>query len=111
MFRMKVTITEQVLLLSIWRLGEEAYGFKIREMVSKYTNREIAFGTLYNNMDQLIRKGYAVSYKGESTAVRGGKRKVYYRITKKGYEALQASRDLQNRLWDGVPEMTFLREE
>jgi len=108
---MKVTITEQILLLTIWRLGEDAYGFKIRELVSDYTKKEIAFGTLYNNMDQLIKKGYAVSHKGESTAVRGGKRKVYYKISNKGYEALQASRDLQDRLWEGVPKLAFTKGE
>lgn len=106
---MKLTITEQMLLLSIWRLDEEAYGFKIKEKVSEYTNKDIAFGTIYNNLDQLIRKGYAVSYKGEPTAVRGGKRKVYYKITYEGLDALQVARELQNRLWDDIPEFAFMR--
>ena len=106
---MTVTITEQILLITIWRLEKEAYGFKIREMASDYTKKEIAFGTLYNNLDQLIRKGYAVSFKGEPTAVRGGKRKVHYTLTERGFEALHAARELQNRLWAGVSEMAFTR--
>ena len=106
---MKLTITEQMLLLTIWRLDEESYGFKIRERVCEYMNKEIAFGTIYNNLDQLIRKGYAVSYKGEPTAVRGGKRKVYYKITDEGLDALQAARELQNKLWDDIPEFAFIR--
>lgn len=108
---MKVTITEQILLLCIWKLSDDAYGFKIREMVSDYNGKEIAFGTIYNNLDQLIRKGYAVSFKGEATAIRGGKRKVYYKITEKGLGALQAARELQNRLWEGVPELAFSKEK
>ena len=106
---MKLTITEQMLLLTIWRLDEEAYGFKIREKLSEYSNKDIAFGTVYNNLDQLIRKGYAVSFKGEPTAIRGGKRKVYYRITDEGLGALQAARELQNKLWDGIPDFAFMR--
>lgn len=106
---MKLTITEQILLLSIIRLGEEAYGVMIREMVSRYTGKDVAFGTLYNNMDQLIRKGFAESHKGEPTAVRGGKAKVYYRITKKGIEALKTARELQNKLWDGIPDLAVYR--
>ena len=106
---MKITITEQILLLTIWRLDEEAYGFKIREKVSEYLNKDIAFGTVYNNLDQIIRKGYAESHKGESTAVRGGKRKVYYQITDKGLDALQTARELQNKLWDDIPEFAFMR--
>ncbi len=106
---MKLTITEQMLLLTIWRLDEEAYGFRIREKVSGYLNKDIAFGTVYNNLDQLIRKGYAVSFKGEPTAIRGGKRKVYYRITDEGLDALQAARELQNKLWDGIPDFAFIK--
>ena len=106
---MKLTITEQILLLTIWRLDEEAYGFNIRDKVSEYTKKEIAFGTIYNNLDQLIRKGLAISYKGEPTAVRGGKRKTYYRITDDGIDALQVARELQSQLWEGIPDVAFIR--
>ena len=104
---MKLTLNEQILLLSILRLEDEAYGVKLREMVCDYTGKDVAFGTLYNNLDQLIKKGYAVSFKGEPTAVRGGKAKVYYQITKEGIEALQAAKELQERLWGGMPGMVI----
>ena len=107
----KVTITEQILLMAIWRLGDEAYGVKLRELVCDYTGRDVAFGTLYNNMDQLIKKGYAVSFKGEPTAVRGGKAKVFYRITDEGLDALQTARELQKKLWAGVPEFAFVKDK
>jgi DNA-binding PadR family transcriptional regulator len=106
---MKLTITEQILLLTIWRLDDEAYGFKIREQVCKYLEKDIAFGTLYNNLDQVIRKGYVISYKGEPTATRGGKGKMYYRITDEGIDALQAARELQSKLWQGIPDLAFVR--
>ena len=106
---MKLTLNEQILLLSILRLEDEAYGVKLREMVCEYTGKDVAFGTLYNNLDQLIKKGYAVSFKGEPTAVRGGKAKVYYQITKAGMQALQAAKELQERLWDGIPELAMTR--
>ena len=108
---MKVTITEQMLLLFIYRLDKEAYGFNIREMVCETTGKEIAFGTLYNNLDQLLKKGYAISYKGESTAVRGGKRKVYYQLTPLGMQALPTARDLQEKLWEGIPKMAFTKKD
>jgi len=107
----KVTITEQILLLAIWRLKEDAYGVKIRELICEYTSSDVGFGTLYNNLDQLLKKGYAHSFKGEPTAVRGGKRKVYYKITERGMEALQTARELQNKLWDGIPDYAFTREK
>ena len=107
----KVTITEQILLLAIWRLKDDAYGVKIRELVCEYTNSDVGFGTLYNNLDQLVKKRYVKSFKGEPTAVRGGKRKVYYKITELGMEALQFARELQNKLWDGIPEYVFMKEK
>ncbi len=106
---MNLTITEQILLLTIWRLDDDAYGVKIREKVCEYSKKDFAFGTLYNNLDQLIRKGYATSYKGEPTAVRCGKRKVYYKITEDGLDALQAARELQSKLWGGIPDFAFVR--
>ncbi len=106
-----LTINESMLLLTIWRLGEEAYGVKIRDKVSEYSLREVGFGSLYNNLDQLVRKGYTSSYKGEPTAARGGKRKVYYNLTKKGLEALQNARELQHKLWSNIPDMAFIKDE
>ena len=106
----KLTITEEILLLAIWRLKEEAYGVKIMEIFCEYTKSDVSIGTMYNNLDQLVKKGYVTSYKGEPTSVRGGKRKVYYRITELGIDALQAARELQNKLWDGIPEVAFKRK-
>lgn len=107
----KLTITEEILLLAIWRLKEKAYGVNILEIYSDYTKSDVSIGTMYNNLDQLVKKGYVVSYKGEPTSVRGGKRKVYYRITGLGIDALQAARELQDKLWDGIPDVAFKRKE
>ena len=106
----KLTITEQVLLIVIWKLKEEAYGVKIRDLFCTYTQSDVGFGTLYNNLEQLVRKGYTITFKGEPTPIRGGKRKVYYKISDLGIKALQASRELQNRLWDDIPELAFIKK-
>jgi DNA-binding PadR family transcriptional regulator len=108
---MRLTITEQILLTAVWSLQDEAYGIKIMERVYEYIKKEIAFGTLYNNLDQLIKKGYAESFKGEPTAVRGGKRKVYYKITTKGIHALQEARELQRRLRQDMPNIAVDRSK
>lgn len=98
----RLTTNEEILLMSIWRLKDEAYGVKIRKMFCGYTGTDVGFGTLYNNIDQLVKKGYVVSFKGEPTAKRGGKRKVYYKITNRGLESLQAAHALHNKLWEGI---------
>jgi PadR family transcriptional regulator PadR len=107
----RLTLTEQILLLAIWRLDSEAYGVKIRGLYCLHTKTDVGFGTMYNNLDQLVRNGYVISYKGEPTAIRGGKRKVYYTITDLGKDALQAAKELQNRIWGDIPENAFKRNK
>lgn len=108
---MRLTLNEEILLLAIWRLQDDAYTVKIREKIYEYTGSEVGFGTLYNNLDQLVKKGYVTSFKGEPTAVRGGKRKVYYIVTDTGIDALQKVKELQDKLWDGISDFAFLREK
>ncbi|MCP4725878.1 MAG: PadR family transcriptional regulator [bacterium] len=100
----RLTITEEILLLTIWRLKDDAYGVTIRDRICEYYDSDVGFGTLYNNLDQLVKKGYVKAEKGEPSPVRGGKRKVYYSITKEGLQSLKNARELHNKLWDGVPD-------
>lgn len=108
---MKLTLTEQILLLAIWRLNENATGFTVRQHFYEMTGRDVAFGTIYNNMDQLIRKGFAVTFKGEAVSVRGGRAKRFYRLTELGIQALEYSQALQNRLWEGIPAGAFSKKD
>ena len=97
-----LTMMEQILLITILKLADEAYGVQIRKQVEEVTGKDVKYGTLYNSLDQLVRKGYVTSRAGEPTAVRGGRRKIYYSITPIGRDALQTAHDLQKNLWEGV---------
>jgi PadR family transcriptional regulator PadR len=103
----KLTINEEIFLIAIWHLKEEAYGVNIQKKIKELTEAELTFGTLYNTLDYLARKGYVATKKGEPSAQRGGHNKVYYSITKDGEQALQRARELQEKLWQGVPEYAF----
>ncbi len=103
----KLTINEEIFLISIWHLKDEAYGVKIREQILSLTGTPLLLGTLYNTLDQLINKGYVTTRKGEPTNHRGGHNKVYYSLTKDGETALQKARELQEKLWEGVPQNAF----
>lgn len=100
----KLTINEEIFLIAIWHLKDDAYGVKIRKKIIEITGHDILFGTLYNTLDYLVKKGYVVTEKGESTPQRGGHNKVYYFLTKDGKAALREARELQNRLWNGIPD-------
>ena len=57
----RLTLNEQIFLIAIWLLKDEAYGVKIRKKITELTGSSILFGTLYNTLDYLVKKGY-VSY-------------------------------------------------
>ena len=99
-----LTLNEQILLLTIWKLNDNAYGVPIMEKLRETTKKKIVYGTLYNSLDNLVQKGYVVTIKGEPTPERGGRSKVYYALTEKGKAALQKAKELQVYLWEGVPD-------
>jgi len=103
----KLTINEEIFLIAILRLKDDAYGVNIRKKIIELTGGKMLFGTLYNTLDYLVKKGYVITKKGEPTAQRGGHNKVYYFLTKEGKTALQKARELQDRLWDGISDYAF----
>ena len=102
-----LTKSEEILLLAIWRLKKNAYGVTIRKMVVKMTSEEMTYGTLYSALDQLVRKEYVYKDIGDPTPERGGRRKIFYSIAPKGFEALKESQELAKTLWGGIPNLAF----
>lgn len=93
---------EQVILLSIMRLGEEAYGLAIKDELERVADRTPSSGSLYTTLDRLEKKGFLKSSAGESTAERGGRPRRYVRLTPQGTTMLARSRSTLMALWDGL---------
>jgi PadR family transcriptional regulator PadR len=93
---------EQMVLLSIMRLGDRAYGLAIREELADVAGRTPSSGALYTTLDRLERKGLVGSSEGESTRERGGRPRRYVRVTPLGQEVLARSRTALLALWDGL---------
>ncbi|MFC1726731.1 PadR family transcriptional regulator [candidate division KSB1 bacterium] len=100
-----LTVNEEMLLIIIWKLKDEAYGFPILKKVMEATNRKTAYGTIYNTLDNMAKKGLLKVYKGSPTSERGGKSKVYYSITDKGKLALQRAKEFHISLWDEISDL------
>lgn len=105
-----MTSTEEIILWAVWRLGDDAYGVTIRKTVSKSLKRIFPYGTLYSVLAKLTRVEYVVKVVGDPASIRGGRRKNYYRITKKGKEALKGALDLKKKLWDRENELALIKE-
>ncbi|MCP4725774.1 MAG: PadR family transcriptional regulator [bacterium] len=93
---------DEVILLSVFKLKDNAYGVTIRRKIEEMMERIIGYGTLYSALDQLVKRGLVLKITGEPTHERGGRRKNYYKITQIGAEALKTARDQKNVLWEGV---------
>jgi DNA-binding PadR family transcriptional regulator len=102
-----LTLNEEILLLSIWRLKDNAYGVTIREEYSRSTGKDIVMGTMYNSLDYLVKKGHVITERGEPTSERGGRSKIYYRVTKTGLKALKKAKELHESVWEAIPDTIF----
>ena len=93
---------EQVILLAIVHLGDEAYGTTIRREIEARTGREIAVGALYTALERLERKGYVASEMSDPTPQRGGRARRHFRVETAGAAALTRSRELLAKMWNGL---------
>ena len=97
---------EELILLSVWKLKENAYGVPIRDYLIQMTGKKISIGGIYVPLDRLVRKGYLKAIQGDPTPERGGMSKRYYKLTEEGLFALNESKKVYDEMWDGLTELT-----
>ena len=94
---------EELILLIIAVIKDDAYGVPITQMLEKETGRTVDFSTIHTTLKRLEEKGFVKSVMGGATEERGGRRKRYFTITTFGYKALRESQEIRMRLWSLVP--------
>ncbi len=90
---------EELVLLTVASLGENAYGVSIKEDIEKRSDRTISIGALHSTITRLEEKNFLKSWLGEPTQERGGRRKRYFELTQQGKVALHHVKDLRDELW------------
>ena len=93
---------EQLVLLAIARLGDDAYGVTVRKEIAARTRRSLAFGSIYTTLTRLEEKGLVASHLGDPTPERGGRRKKHFVISAAGRRALQRSLNAIRTMSRGV---------
>jgi DNA-binding PadR family transcriptional regulator len=93
---------EQFLLLSTLKLGDNAYGSTIRQLLADTIQRDVTIGALYTTLERLEKKGLLESKMGEATPERGGRAKKYFKVTAKGEYALKRSKQALTSMWENV---------
>lgn len=102
--RLQLGDLEELVLLAVLRLGEEAYGASIREELREQANRTVSISTVYVTLMRLEEKGLSRSWLGEPSGERGGKAKRHFAVSPEGVEALESTREVRERMWRGVAE-------
>ncbi len=100
-----LTKLEENVLLTILKLKDDAYIVSIKDQLERFTDKNLSFGALYVSLNRLIKYGYLESGVGESSSVRGGRAKKYYRLTKDGISALKNIRRLQSLMWEDFDDL------
>lgn len=98
---------EELVLLTIAALLDDAYSVGICDELSQQTGRKIRLGVIHAVLNRLESKGLVKSHLGEATKVRGGKRKRYYTVTNAGKAALLKAREIREQLWSMIPKIAF----
>ncbi|HET9370609.1 MAG TPA: helix-turn-helix transcriptional regulator [Vicinamibacterales bacterium] len=90
---------EELVLLTIQGLDEDAYGVSIKTRLDRETRREISLGAVYAALDRLEAKGLVDSAVTPGAAVRGGRSRRSFVVTPEGRRTLRHLRSLRDRLW------------
>ena len=98
---------EEIVLLVVANLYDNAYGVLIKNEIEEKCNRSITISTVHNVLQRLQEKGFLTSRYSEPTKERGGKRKLLFKVTASGQTALNTIREMREKLWSGIPKVAF----
>ena len=98
---------EELVLLVVAVLFNEAYGVAIQDELKNRCKRKASISTIHMVLHRLEKKGYLDSRLDGATNERGGRRKLIFRITKSGQKALAVAKEMRNTLWDAMPRTAF----
>lgn len=93
---------EQLVLLAVLRVGDEAYAVPVRQEIERRTGRAVARGAVYVTLERLEEKRLLTSSLGDPTPERGGRAKRFYRVSPQGVATLESSWRGLKRLWAGL---------
>ena len=96
---------EELVLLAVCILKDEAYGITVKNEVERHTGRSILLGAVHITLYRLQDKGYLESELGGSSQKRGDRRKRLFTITNAGLKQLQAAQSVRQKMWQLIPHL------
>lgn len=93
---------EQLVMLAVLRLGDEAYAVSILREIRRHARRTVLRPAVYVALGRLEEKGLVAPRLGDASAERGGRARKYFRVTGEGRERLRESREVLLAMWEGL---------
>jgi PadR family transcriptional regulator PadR len=98
---------EELVLLTVGILYDDAYGLAILDELEKQTGRNVMISVVHKSLVRLEDKGYLKSRMGGASETRGGREKRLYTLTAAGTKVLAQSREVRNSMWKQVPKIVW----
>ncbi|MCR9253257.1 MAG: PadR family transcriptional regulator [bacterium] len=98
---------EELLLLTVGSLANEAYGVAIMDEINKETSRNVNISAVHAVLRRLEEKNYLESEMRGATSERGGRRKRYFKLTMIGKKAVVESMEVRSKLYNRIPDLAF----
>jgi PadR family transcriptional regulator PadR len=98
---------EEVVMLTVAILYNEAYGVSVKKEIETRLSRTVSVGALQTALKRLEDKGYLKSHEGEATQERAGRPKRYFTITALGKRAMEYTKSTREKLWEAIPKVAL----
>lgn len=101
---------EEIVLLALIHLGDDAYGMTIRREIEERAGRHVSIGAVYSTLDRLESKGLVASRYADGSETRRGRARRYFSLEPQGSRALNRSREILGNMWRGLQPGSDLRK-
>lgn len=98
---------EELVLLTVAALQQDAYGVEIKRELEERLKEKLSVGSIQSALKRMEEKGFLTSEFGEATQKRGGKRKRIYSATSYAHKVLSEMKDIRAGLWQSIPSFAY----
>lgn len=101
---------EELVMLTVAILYDDAYGVAIQKEIQNRCNRTISISTVHSVLSRLEDKGFVNSRYGGASPERGGRRKHLFRLTIAGQKVVADAKEMRNTMWASIPKFALSNE-
>ena len=97
---------EELVLLTVASLQQNAYGVEIKRELEDRLKERLSVGSIQSALKRMEEKGFLTSRFGEATQKRGGKRKRIYTATPYAHRVMAELKEIRAGLWNTIPALS-----